>query len=212
MEQEPDLLRLGTQAILYAILDRVVDDYTPVVVGLENDIDEIEDQVFSGNGDAIRRTYELTREVIEFQRATKPLTGILNALINQWEQMGLDQELQQYLRDVQDHTIRVQEHAGEFRELLQNILNVNLAVVGLQQNEEVKAISEAAIHQNDEVKKISAWAAILFAPTLVGTIYGMNFAHMPELDWRLGYPMAVLMMLAVSIILYIVFRRKGWLT
>jgi magnesium transporter len=212
MEAEPDLLRLGTPAILYAILDQVVDDYGPVVAGLENDIDEIEDQVFSGNGDAIRRTYELTREVIEFQRAIKPLSSIFAALMSGWERMGLDAELQRYLRDVQDHVIQVQEQVYEFRELLQNILNVNLAVVSVQQNEEVKALSIASIHQNDEVKKISAWAAILFAPTLVGTIYGMNFVNMPELDWRFGYPMAVLGMVGVSIVLYAVFRIKGWLT
>lgn len=212
MELEPELLGMGPPAILYAILDRVVDDYAPVVAGLENDIDEIEDQVFGGIGSAIRRTYELNREVIEFDRAIRPLNSILAGLMSGWERNGLDPELQRYLRDVQDHAIRVQEQVSEFRELLQNILSVNLAVVSLQQNDEVKALSEASIAQNDEVKKISAWAAILFAPTLVGTIYGMNFVHMPELDWRLGYPMALILMLGVSVVLYTVFRRKGWLT
>jgi magnesium transporter len=88
---------------------------------------------------------------------------------------------------------------------------VNLTLVGLSQNEEVKALTEASIAQNNEVKKISAWAAILFAPTLVGTIYGMNFEHMPELHWALGYPFALLLMLLVSLSLYIVFKRRGWL-
>jgi magnesium transporter len=94
-----------------------------------------------------------------------------------------------------------------FRELLQNILSVNLTLVGLQQNEEVRGLSEAAVRQNDEVKKISAWAAILFAPTLVGTVYGMNFDHMPELHWALGYPLAFGLMLLVSVSLYFVFKR-----
>src|SRR5215212_1338209 len=164
MEGQPDLLRRGPEAILYPIMDRVVDDYEPVVAGLQNDIDEIETEVFSGNAGVSRRIYELSREVIEFQRAVQPLPGMLSALIADFEDYGVDPELQRYLRDVQDHAIRVTDQVAGFRELLQNILSVNLAVVGLQQNEEVKALSEAAIEQNDQVKRISAWAAILFAP------------------------------------------------
>ena len=211
MEAEPDILQHGTEAILYAILDRVVDDYAPVVRGLENDIDEIETEVFGGNAGVTRRTYELAREVIEFQRATKPLVGILGGLIAGADKYGVDLELQQYLRDVQDHAIQVQEQVGAFRELLQNVLSVNLAVVGLQQNEEVKALTEAAIAQNDEVRRISAWAAILFAPTLIGTVYGMNFERMPELEWQYGYPFALLLMLLVGFALWAAFKRRGWL-
>ena len=211
MEGQPELLRRGPAAILYPIMDRVVDDYEPVVAGLQNDIDEIETEVFSGNAGVSRRIYELSREVIEFQRAVQPLPDMLSALIADFEAYGVDSELQRYLRDVQDHAIRVTEQVAGFRELLQNILSVNLAVVGLQQNEEVKALSEAAIEQNDQVKRISAWAAILFAPTLVGTVYGMNFQYMPELSWTLGYPFALMLMLAVSVSLYVVFKRRGWL-
>ena len=207
LEGDPELLRAGPQAILYAVVDRVVDDYAPVVAGLENDIDEIETQVFSGNAGASRRIYELSREVIQFQRATEPLPAILEDLIASSE----DPELQRYLRDVQDHTLRTTEQVGGFRELLQNILSVNLTLVGLSQNEEVKGLTQASIAQADEVKKISAWAAILFAPTLVGTVYGMNFEHMPELHWSLGYPFALALMLVVSVSLYVVFRRRGWL-
>jgi magnesium transporter len=212
MEKEPELLRRGPEAILYAILDRVVDDYGPVVAGLENDIDEIETAVFGGNAGVTRRTYELSREVIDFQRAVKPLPGMLSSLIAGSERLGFDPELQQYLRDVQDHAIQVQEQVAAFRDLLPNILSVNLAIVGLQQNEEVKNLSELAIRQNEEVKRISAWAAILFAPTLIGTIYGMNFVHMPELDWVFGYPLALGLMLACSVGLYAIFRRRGWLS
>jgi magnesium transporter len=211
MEGQPDLLRRGPAAILYAIMDRVVDDYEPVVEGLQNDIDEIETEVFSANAGVSRRIYELSREVIEFQRAVQPLPGMLSALIADFEDYGVDPELQRYLRDVQDHAIRVTDQVAGFRELLQNILSVNLAIVGLQQNEEVKVLSEAAIEQNDQVKRISAWAAILFAPTLVGTVYGMNFRYMPELNWTLGYPFALMLMLAVSVSLYVVFKRRGWL-
>src|SRR5918996_5004430 len=107
LEGEPDLLRLGPEAILYAIMDRVVDGYAPVVDGLENDIDEIEVEVFSGNPGVTRRIYELSREVIEFQRATKPLTGMLARLIAGFEKYDVDTELQRYLRDVQDHVVQV---------------------------------------------------------------------------------------------------------
>ena len=212
MEAEPDILSLGTEAILYAILDRVVDDYGPVVSGLENDIDEIEAEVFGGNAGVTRRTYELAREVIEFQRATKPLVGMLGGLIAGAEKYGVDPELRQYLRDVQDHAIEVQEQVAGFRELLQNVLSVNQAVVTLQQNEEVKALTQASLEQNDEVKRISAWAAILFAPTLIGTVYGMNFDNMPELHWRYGYPFSIVLMLVVSLVIYLAVRRRGWLS
>ena len=211
MEEESDLLSRGPEAILYAIMDRVVDGYGPVVRGLENDIDEIESEVFGGNPEVSRRIYELSREVIEFQRAVKPLTGILGGLIAGFDKHDIDPELQRYLRDVQDHAIQVQEQVAGFRDLLQNILSVNLTLVSLQQNEEVKALTEVSIDQNEEVKKISAWAAILFAPTLVGTVYGMNFDHMPELHWALGYPLALLLMVLVSLSLYVVFKRRAWL-
>jgi magnesium transporter len=211
LEADPELLVRGPEAILYAIMDRVVDGYAPVVRGLENDIDEIEVEVFSGNPGVSRRTYELSREVIEFQRAVKPLSGMLASLIAGFEKYGVDPELQRYLRDVQDHAIEVTERVSGFKDLLQNILSVNLTLVGLQQNEEVKALSEASIRQNDEVKKISAWAAILFAPTLIGTIYGMNFDHMPELHWAAGYPFALVLMALVSATLYLVFKNRGWL-
>ena len=211
LEGEPELLRRGPEAILYAVMDRVVDGYVPVVAGLENDIDEIETEVFGGNAGVSRRIYELSREVIEFQRATQPLPAILARLISGAEGREVDAELQRYLRDVQDHALRIIEQVSGFREILQNILSVNLTLVGLSQNEEVKALTEASIAQNNEVKKISAWAAILFAPTLVGTVYGMNFDHMPELHWAVGYPFALLLMLLVSISLYIVFKRRGWL-
>ena len=211
LESQPELLKRGPETILYAIMDRVVDDYAPVVAGLENDVDEIETEVFSGNAGVSRRIYELSREVIEFQRATGPLTSIVGSLSAGFGESGVDPELQRYLRDVQDHAVRVQERVAGFRELLQNILSVNLTLVGLSQNEEVKALTEVSIAQNNEVKRISAWAAILFAPTLVGTIYGMNFNHMPELHWFFGYPFALVLMVMVSVTLYLVFKHSGWL-
>jgi magnesium transporter len=201
LEARPHLLRRGPVAILHAIVDRVVDDYAPVVAGVEHDIDEIEDEVFDGSANASRRVYELTREVIDFQRATKPLIPILEGLM---AEQGVGEEEGRYVRDVLDHALRVQEQVDGFRQLLQSILNVNLTL-------ETKALSEASIRQNEEVKKISAWAAILFAPSVIGTVYGMNFRHMPELHWRFGYLFALGLMVAVSAALYLVFKRRGWI-
>ena len=196
LEGRPDLLRKGPYAVLYAIMDRIVDDYVPVVDGLANDIDEIEVEVFSGNPDVSRRIYELSREVIQFHQATYPLAGALGSLTED-DTHDIDPEVRRYLRDLQDRVLRVTERADGFRELLANILSVNL--------------TQISIDQNNQVKKISAWAAILVVPTLITGIYGMNFDYMPELHWLLGYPFSLLLMLTISMILYRAFKRSGWL-
>ncbi|WP_246238393.1 magnesium and cobalt transport protein CorA [Acrocarpospora corrugata] len=211
MEADPELLRQGPQAVLYAILDAVVDGYAPVVAGLQNDIDEIEVQVFGGDPAAPRRIYSLSREVIEFQRATTPLIAMLDGFIAGSTKYGADEELQRYLRDVADHAIIVTERVAGFRQMLQDILIVNSTLVSQAQNEEMTKLTAASIAQGDEVKKISAWAAILFAPTLVGTIYGMNFDSMPELHWTFGYPWAIALMALVCTTLYVIFKRRDWL-
>jgi magnesium transporter len=211
MEGDPDLLRLGPEAVLYAILDGVVDGYAPVVAGLQNDIDEIETEVFGGDPKVSRRIYELSREVIEFQRATSPLLGILDGLMAGFEKYETDEELQRYLRDVADHATTVAERVDGFRQMLADILTVNATLVSQAQNEEIKNLTEASYDQNEEIKKVSAWAAILFAPTLIGTVYGMNFDRMPELGWVFGYPFALTLMLLVSLTLYAIFKRRGWL-
>lgn len=211
LENDPDLLAVGPEAVLYAILDRVVDEYFPVVAGLENDIDEIETEVFSGDPAVSRRIYELSREVIEFRRATLPLSGMLTALEAGFDKYGVSDELRQLLRDVADHNLIVTERVEGFQQILRDMLTLNATMVAQQQNEEMRALTIASHEQNIEVKKISAWAAILFAPTLIGTIYGMNFTHMPELDWRLGYPFALGLMGAVCVTLYVVFKRRDWL-
>jgi magnesium transporter len=211
MEGDPDLLGLGAEAVLYAILDGVVDGYAPVVAGLQNDIDEIETEVFRGDPKVSRRIYELSREVIEFQRATSPLLGMLTGLMAGFEKYETDEELQRYLRDVADHATTVAERVDGFRQMLADILTVNATLVSQAQNEEIKNLTEASYDQNEEIKKVSAWAAILFAPTLIGTVYGMNFDHMPELGWVFGYPFALALMLLVSLTLYGIFKRRGWL-
>ncbi|WP_375384821.1 magnesium/cobalt transporter CorA [uncultured Microbacterium sp.] len=205
LESQPDLLALGPEAVLYAILDEVVDEYQPVCLGVENDIDEIEDVLFGG-GDASlsQRIYELSREVIALQRATYPLAAMLEGLRRGADKYKVEIELQRSLRDVHDHALRITDRITAFRSILENALTVNATLVSQRH-------TETALIQNEQVKKISGWAAILFGPTLVGTIYGMNFTYMPELDWVLGYPFALALMAATSITLYVVFRRRHWL-
>jgi len=206
-ESEPKLLRRGPSAVLYAIMDRIVEDYGPVVDGLENDIDEIEVQVFEGNPGASpevsRRIYELSREVIRFHQATQPLAGALGRL-TEAEAHGIDPEVRRYLREVQDRVLRVTERVEGFRDLLTNILNVNLTLIGINQ-------TQIGINQNDQMKKISAWAAVVIVPTFIAGIYGMNFDNMPELHWRYGYLMALCLMALIAFALYRNFKRTGWL-
>ncbi|MFD4415330.1 magnesium and cobalt transport protein CorA [Streptomyces sp. NPDC058476] len=211
MEETPELLKLGPEAVLYAILDSVVDGYVPVVTGVQNDIDEIETEVFRGDPEVSRRIYELSREMVEFQRATRPLVGMLHALMAGFAKYGTDEELQRYLRDVADHVTHTSERVDGFRQALTDILTVNATLVTQQQNAEMRALAEAGFEQNEEIKKISSWAAILFAPTLVGTIYGMNFERMPELSWEFGYPFAIGLMGVVCVSLYVIFKRRDWL-
>ena len=212
LEANPKLLAIGPLAIMYAVLDQVVDEYGPVVSGVENDIDEIEDQLFNEDANVSRRIYELSREVIAFQRATQPLVGILGVLR---ERIGSDDprtlELHRSLRDVEDHVITLVERVDSFRSLLQNALMVHSTLVGQRQNDEVKALTEASLSQGEQTKRISSWAAILFAPTLVASIYGMNFVNMPELKWEFGYPFAIALMLALGFGLYLSFKRRGWI-
>lgn len=211
MEDSPELLGLGPEAVLYAILDAVVDGYAPVVAGVQNDIDEIETEVFRGDPAVSRRIYELSREMVEFQRATRPLVGMLHGLMAGFAKYETDEELQRYLRDVADHVTHISERVDGFRQALTEILTVNATLVTQQQNAEMRALAEAGFEQNEEVKKISSWAAILFAPTLVGTIYGMNFTHMPELGWTFGYPFAIGLMGVVCVSLYVIFKHRHWL-
>jgi len=211
MEADPELLSLGPEAVLYAIVDSVVDGYAPVVAGLQKDIDEIETEVFRGDPAVSRRIYELSREVIDFQRSVRPLLGMLDGLTAGFEKYGTDEELRRYLRDVHDHATTVAERVDGFRQMLSDILTVNATLVNQAQNEEIKALTVSTFDQNEQVKRISAWAAILFAPTLIGTVYGMNFTNIPGLQESWGFLLSVALMLGVSLLLFVIFKRRGWL-
>jgi magnesium transporter len=196
LEAQPELVRLGPASAVWAVMDKVVDDYGPVVEGLENDIEEVEGLVFQEGGDQTRRIYFLRRELARFYRAVHPLLMALDALESRTRNRVPD-VLREYLRDVEDHVHRVEEEVATMRDVLGSIFQADLAVIGLQ--------------QNDVVRKISGWAAIIAVPTFMASIWGMNFKHMPELNSRFGYPMAVAAMLVVGATLYRALRRAGWL-
>ena len=211
LESTPELLALGPEAVLYAILDAVVDGYAPVVAGLENDIDEIEGQVFDGDPSVSRRIYDLSREVIDFQLAARPLSGILTSITDAFDSENVNLGLRKYLRDVDDHVVAVNERIDEFRTVLRDMLTVNATLVAQRQNDEMQRVGVSSNRQAEEARKISGWAAILFAPSLITGIYGMNFEFMPELEWAAGYPFALALMLGVSGTLFAIFRKRGWL-
>ena len=210
LEDDADLLRRGPMAIVYAVLDHVVDGYAPVIRGLQNDVDEIEDQLFDREPHVTRRIYELLREVVAFRRAAHSLVDMLQDL-DGGPAAPADVELQRALRDVHDHTLRHAAAVDAFRTLLDSALTVHATLVTQEQNEEMRRLSEVSVAQGEQTKKISGWAAILFAPTLVASIYGMNFDHMPELHWLLGYPLALALMAGLGLTLYAWFRRSDWL-
>ena len=197
LENERELLASGPAAVLYAIIDHVVDGYAPVLSGLENDIDEVEEEVFSPTAPSVaERIYNLKREVLEFYRNTSMLLDPLDRLSRRYLP-SVDPTMQHYFRDVHDHLVRLVGQVQGYRELLTSILEANLAQIGVRQNE--------------DMRKISAWVAIVAAPTLIAGIYGMNFAYMPELEWRYGYPMALVLIALICLGLYRLFRRSGWL-
>ena len=196
LEEHGDLLRAGPAAVVWAILDKVVDDYAPVVAGIEDDIEEVEGEIFQDRKDSTQRIYFLKREVIEFHRAVFPLLVPLEGL-ERGLYVDIDEQLRRYFRDVADHARRIDEQVNSQRELLTSILEANLALLGVKQNE--------------VVKQISAAAAIIAVPTFLASIWGMNFSHMPELHEVWGYPLALGLMAAVVAVLYRFFRRIEWI-
>jgi magnesium transporter len=197
LEARPDLLKLGASSAVWAVLDKVVDDYLPVVDAIEDDIEEVEKDVFDDDIPApTARIYGLKREVIEFHRAVWPLLSPLGAL-EQGAYERVPDDLVSYFRDVADHARRVDEQVSSQRELLTSVLEANLALV--------------SVNQNEVVKKISAVAGIIAVPTFIASVYGMNFDHMPELHQRIGYPLCLAVMALSVAALVTFFRRIDWL-
>jgi magnesium transporter len=197
IESRPDMLKCGPGSVMHAIIDRVVDDYEPVLAGIEDDIEEVEEEVFSpGRRNPTERIYKLKREVLSMHRATAPLIEPLKKLAR-GDVPHVHEEIREYFRDVYDHVARANDAAESMREMLNGILDANTAQV--------------SVRQNDDMRRISAWVAIAAVPTLLAGIWGMNFQHMPELSWRFGYPMALGVILVVMLTLYGLFKRAGWL-
>jgi magnesium transporter len=196
IENRPDLLEHGPGAVLYAIVDHVVDRYMEALQGFDEDVREVELQVFGEGQNPTERIYKLEREVLEFQAATAPLAEELEDLCR-CDYAVIPKDLHEYFRDVEDHLRRVAVRVEGFRQLLDSALEANLTQVSMRQNE--------------DMRKISAWVAIAAVPTMVAGIYGMNFEHMPELEWRFSYPLVLAAVLTVCLYLYWRFKRSGWL-
>ncbi|MBA2475729.1 MAG: magnesium/cobalt transporter CorA [Actinobacteria bacterium] len=197
LEARPELLRCGPAAALYGLVDAVVDEYEPAIDRLDVAIDDVEAQVFSSERDnSAQRIYRLKRDVLDLHRAIAPLVDPLAKLASV-EHPLVHESLRTYFRDVHDHLVRMAHAVDGYRELLTSVLTSNL--------------TQAGFRQNEDVRKISAWAAIITVPTAIAGIYGMNFEHMPELGWRIGYPLALLLMAAICFALYRRFKRAGWL-
>ncbi len=197
LESRPDLLAHGPGAVLHSIVDRVVDDYFPAVAGLEEDIEEVENSVFSAERtNPAERIYRLKREVQQFHRAASPLMEPMDRLTGGRVEQ-IHPEVETYFQDVNDHLARVNDRLDVMGDGLTSILQANLAQVTVQ--------------QNDDVRRISAIVAIIAVPTAIAGIYGMNFEHMPELKTELGYPAVLTLMALICFALYRYFRRVGWL-
>jgi magnesium transporter len=196
LEARPDLLRHGPGAVLYGIVDHVVDGYIEAAHGFDEDVREVELQVFGEGQNPTQRIYKLEREVLEFQAAATPLGEALAELCS-GNFLAIPKELHEYFRDVEDHLRRVTTRIESFRQLLDSALEANLTQVSMRQNE--------------DMRKISAWVAIAAVPTMFAGIYGMNFKHMPELGWTLGYPLVLAVILTICLYLFWRFKRAGWL-
>ncbi len=197
IESRPDLLRCGPGAVMHAIVDRVVDDYEPVLAGIEDDIEEVEEDVFSPSASSpTERIYKLKREVLSMHKATAPLIDPLQSLAR-GDYPHVHKDIQDYFRDVYDHVARANDAVESMREMLNGILDANTAQV--------------SVRQNEDMRKISAWVAIAAVPTLLAGIWGMNFQHMPELSLVFGYPLALLVMATICFTLYRKFKSAGWL-
>jgi magnesium transporter len=197
LESKADVLTHGPSAVVYAVCDRVVDDYVRVAAELEIDVDEIETSVFSPERtDDSARIYVLKREIAEVRRAVMPLREPMRQAATGLVQ-GMDPEAAPFFRDVSDHLSKVSDTIDNLDTLLSTAFEAHLARISIQQNE--------------DMRKISAGAALVLVPTLIAGVYGMNFDHMPELHWIFGYPLALLLMVGASTYLYLRFKKSGWL-
>jgi magnesium transporter len=197
MDNTPANCALGPYAVLHAIADHVVDHYLEVTDLVENDIDAMEENVFSPTTETdIEHIYMLKREVVEMRRAVGPLNLALQRLGSDHNDL-ISKEVRRYIRDVVDHNTQASDRIASYDEVLSSLVQA--------------AVGKVSMQQNMDMRKISAWVAIAAVPTALAGIYGMNFEHMPELGWTFGYPMVLLVMATACSALYFTFRRNHWL-
>jgi magnesium transporter len=198
-ESNPRLLGKGSGFVLYAILDFVVDHYFPILDGLEDTVEDLEERFFKGDftQSDIGRLYELKRELVELRRAAAPLVEVCNYLLTDVFTTHIPDDIRPYFRDVYDHALRINETVDTIRETLTIALQISLSL--------------SATHQNEATKKLAGWGALLAIPTVVFSIYGMNFAVMPELRWAYGYPAVMGGVAVVCLALYRYLKKAGWL-
>lgn len=198
IEREPELLAMGPAYCLYTVLDFIVDNYMPIIEQARDALFSLERDIFSETykGAVVRRLYDLKRELTLMRVAVGPLQDVLAHLMRTQSAL-VPEEIRLYLRDVHDHALRVNDGIDTLREMLGTALSVNLSLVTLGQGE--------------TVKRLGAWAALLAAPTLMSSWYGMNFQNMPELHARFGYPGLIGAMAVVCVVLYVLFKRARWL-
>jgi magnesium transporter len=199
LDSKSELLTRGPWAVAYAVYDRVVDGLVEVAAAMEEDVAAVEDSVFaraSEHSGRIQRIYQLKRELMEFKRVVIPLQRPVASLAG-GQLTEIPKEIRKYFRDVNDHLARTAEQVLYFDDVLNSTLSARLAQV--------------SVDQNNDMRKIAAWAGIAAVWTSIAGIEGMNFEFMPEKDWTYGYPVALLLMLGISLGLYRAFRRSGWL-
>jgi magnesium transporter len=197
-EREPELMRFGPGYVLYAILDNIVDRYFPVLERIETELEEIEERIFSthNNRAIIESLYGLKQKIVALKHATGPLLEATGKLYGGRVPMQCA-NLGEYFRDVYDHLLRINQSIDSLREMVTTAISVNLSLLTIQENE--------------VTKRLAGYAALVAVPTMVAGVYGMNFTHMPELDWRLGYPLAIAIMVGVDVYLFYRFRKAKWL-
>jgi magnesium transporter len=197
-EAMPHLLAKGPGFVLYALMDFIVDQYFPIVDALEDELEVLEGEIFGDklSRESTTRIYELKRELLGVKRAVSPLVDVCNRL-TRFDVDLIHEDTRPYFRDVYDHVVRINDMIDNARELLTTALEASLSLI--------------TVSQNEDTKRLAAWAAILLAPATIASIYGMNFEHMPELGWSWSYPAVLMLMLSVCAILYLKFKRSGWL-
>ncbi len=196
--EQSDMLMLGPSYGLYAVLDFIVDNFMPIVRSFKEDLQELEEDIFEDTfkRETIRRLYDLKKELVTLRLAISPLQDILNQLTRLYPGLIRD-EVRPYFRDVYDHAARINESTDTMREMLTAALSVNLSLV--------------TVAQGEVVKRLAGWAALLAAPTLLTSWYGMNFHHMPELDRPWGYPAMIALALGICGGLFWLLKRAKWL-